>query len=103
MESSEKWKSEIKLPCTRCFSAPYSSVHYSKLQGRPRCGARKLRYPASRPQRHHARVPLALDRGGVRGVVMPLAIYTHTIIPRSGFCTKQRNVEVHQGKALALA
>ena len=36
-EISEKWKSEIKLPCARRFSAPYSSVDCSKLQG---CGAR---------------------------------------------------------------
>ena len=29
------WESDNELPCARCFSAPYSSVHYSKLQGRP--------------------------------------------------------------------
>jgi hypothetical protein len=47
-EISEKWKSEIKLPCAHRFSAPSSSVDCSKLQGRPCCGARTP-VPAGRP------------------------------------------------------
>ena len=60
-EISEKWKSEIKLPCARRFSAPYSSVDCSKLQGRPCCGAR-TRVPAGRPHPRETEKSLKIHR-----------------------------------------
>ena len=78
-EISKKWKSEIRLPCVCRFSAPYSSVHYSKLQGQPCCGARTRESlaPAGRPH---------------RGAVLPDQVCTHNTMLRVLHKTKTTGV-----------